>query len=450
MKYRNKKIHFYIENICSWELEVPSTVYPPKEDTYLLARSISRLREKNGLAFEIGCGSGALSLLMAKLGWDVKSCDINPYAVASARYNAEKFGLTKDINVEESGVGDGLIIPKETKLIIWNLPYLNPLSEDEEKLEYIEDAAFIDLMEEGWSKKLIDSLEKDGIGDRCLVMLLFRTYPKSPSSPESWKSRGWAGRKIASETKADEKLEVYAFWKPGQGEKPLIIDECRTTMDEAKKIVNREWSRVLTKKQTEGRGRRFTEWNSEEGDMMATWNIPKRDIEDVPIGLLQVTIGALVADALSANLKWPNDIMTNDFRKMGGIIVESSSEENVIRVGIGINKKKRKITDVPISGWMETLGKVDNMYIFGIIDGAISSYFEYKDELPPVSHSDMLECSWRALSRNVSRGVLIKNNSVENRIIGLTKNGELEILNNYDIIINDKLDDMIWEYDVKL
>ena len=42
------------------ELIVPETVYPPKEDSLLLCKAISRLEGEAGNALEIGCGSGAL------------------------------------------------------------------------------------------------------------------------------------------------------------------------------------------------------------------------------------------------------------------------------------------------------------------------------------------------------------------------------------------------------
>ena len=36
---------FQIEGICDWNLYIHKTVYPPKEDTYLLAKAILKLNK---------------------------------------------------------------------------------------------------------------------------------------------------------------------------------------------------------------------------------------------------------------------------------------------------------------------------------------------------------------------------------------------------------------------
>ena len=53
---------------------IPPTVYPPREDTTLLANEITKLGPGKGRkALEIGSGSGALSLVMSQLGWKVEA-----------------------------------------------------------------------------------------------------------------------------------------------------------------------------------------------------------------------------------------------------------------------------------------------------------------------------------------------------------------------------------------
>ena len=43
------------------QLDIPPTVYPPREDTLLLDRVIAEIESGNGRRMlEIGCGSGAL------------------------------------------------------------------------------------------------------------------------------------------------------------------------------------------------------------------------------------------------------------------------------------------------------------------------------------------------------------------------------------------------------
>ena len=73
-------------NGSTFSLEIPPTVYPPRRDTDLLAEVLCRGPLNPGVHFlEIGCGSGALSLLAASQGCSVHACDINPMAVACTR-----------------------------------------------------------------------------------------------------------------------------------------------------------------------------------------------------------------------------------------------------------------------------------------------------------------------------------------------------------------------------
>ena len=69
-----------------FHLLIPPTVYPPRDDTELFARRLTSIGPGRGRKLlEIGCGSGALTILASSLGWKVSACDINPYAVAAAR-----------------------------------------------------------------------------------------------------------------------------------------------------------------------------------------------------------------------------------------------------------------------------------------------------------------------------------------------------------------------------
>ncbi|MDP6496018.1 MAG: 50S ribosomal protein L11 methyltransferase, partial [Dehalococcoidia bacterium] len=96
-------MNFRVKGAGPWEITVPHTVYPPREDTILLGRTMMGLSGCGGQATEIGCGSGALSILLASMGWKVAACDVNPFAVAAARGNVERAGFTDAVSVEEGG-----------------------------------------------------------------------------------------------------------------------------------------------------------------------------------------------------------------------------------------------------------------------------------------------------------------------------------------------------------
>jgi len=121
----SKEVLFSIDGSSNYELLIPKTVYPPREDSALLIDCINELKSPNGKALEIGCGSGIVSIALARNGWDVEALDINPFAVISTKENIRRIGLEKKIYVREGGVGeDNFSIPRGIKLIVWNLPYL--------------------------------------------------------------------------------------------------------------------------------------------------------------------------------------------------------------------------------------------------------------------------------------------------------------------------------------
>ena len=82
-----QKVVVELQNGETIFLDVPKTVYPPREDSALLIDYLEGLKP-NGVAMEIGCGSGILSIVLAKNNWKVEACDINPYAIAAAKKNS--------------------------------------------------------------------------------------------------------------------------------------------------------------------------------------------------------------------------------------------------------------------------------------------------------------------------------------------------------------------------
>ena len=125
---------------------------------------------------------------------------------------------------------EGWEVPEGTKLIVWNLPYLEPPEEGAPLLEPIEEASMSDLGNGGWSKELLDGLE-DSDNEGLTVVVLFRTDPISPSNPDDWLSSGWSSRTLEMERIGDEKLEVLALWKTGSGVMEDREELCESAMD---------------------------------------------------------------------------------------------------------------------------------------------------------------------------------------------------------------------------
>ena len=440
-----KRVLFQVEDGREWELLVPRTVYPPREDTLLLARALGTLEKKPGLAVEIGCGSGAISIYLASLGWSVEAYDVNPMAVSSTRGNARSTGLSDFISVREGGLGEhGWNLPKETSLLVWNLPYLDPL-EGGEKLEPIEDASMLDIVG-GWSDMLLENILESDISDDCLVVLLHRTDPPSQSRSDSWLMAGWARRTLRTLRIGEERLEVIGYWKPAGGIGPLVIEECDSTMDEARRMDESQWSRVLSLNQGTGRGRRGSKWETIDGAFACTWSIPFAESKLIKPGLLQTSIGAAISAAIGCECKWPNDLITEGGVKLGGILIESSTSESILRVGVGVNRDSAAIEEIMVAGWLEFLPEMELMDIFALLDASIASLLESKEDIPEVSESDIVGLSWKGLANSLSKGTRISLGGTLPRIVGMDNSGRLEIEESGNFSIIDEVGRLEWEF----
>ncbi len=104
---------------------------------------------------------------------------------------------------------------------------------------------------------------------------------------------------------------------------------------------------IWAKRQTAGRGRRGREWESPEGNLMATLLIAP-GVSASEAARLSFVAALAVHDLVSAyasrsvvKVKWPNDVLV-DGKKVAGILLESSGDAGTdalpwVAVGIGVN-----------------------------------------------------------------------------------------------------------------
>jgi|TARA_B100001540_G_C15802871_1_gene640702 SAM-dependent methyltransferase len=424
-KSPSQKHEFSIEDKEKIQLTVPPTVYPPREDTELLYRALQKLRTSGGHLVEIGCGSGAISIAMAIAGWRVSAFDINPLAVAATRGNANLADVDDKITVEEGGVGEeNWTLPYDADVVVWNLPYLE--SNFQDTLGPIEEASLSDEPESGWSRLLLEYAEQHNLNQKVFILLL-NTDSNSKNSPLIWTRKGWSTRVLSTQRIGGDTLEVVAFWKPGLGVEETYVDSTESTMEEAKELPLEGWQRIRAGIQLQGRGRRGSIWQSMEGDLTASWTIKDEVINRWTPGLLQVSLGASISEALGIELKWPNDLIYQG-RKCGGILLESDTSSNTIRIGIGLNKSKREIDGVLHLGWDQFYPGKTSQEIFQIVDASIASLIDTTPPIPASETSFWKEKCWASLGKNLSRGVLAKFDQENVRIYGLDNKGELQSL----------------------
>ena len=288
----------------------------------------------------------------------------------------------------------------------------------------MEEAAMTDDPNFGWSEKLL-SIVNDKSKKDTIFILLMSSDSNPKNSPLTWTKKGWSRRTLAAERVGDDTLEVVAFWRPGFGSESEYIEVTNSTMDEAIKLPKVGWQRIRSGEQINGRGRRGANWHSKKGDLIASWSIGLDEINRWSPGLLQVSIGASISEALGIQLKWPNDLIFQQ-KKCGGILLESSTSEGRVRIGVGLNKDAREIDGVSYAGWEDYFGDIDAEHMFQIIDASIASIL---DSSPPIESAvDTLwqEKSWIKLSEILSRGVMTQYDEKTVNVVGLSNTGELK------------------------
>lgn len=128
----------------------------------------------------------------------------------------------------------------------------------------------------------------------------------------------------------------------------LLLDQTDSTNADARRRAEAGetgplW--IVARRQTEGRGRRGRNWESETGNLFATLLLAT---QKPPVEAAQVTfVAALaIADLLDGwaptslvTIKWPNDVMLAG-QKASGVLVESGAHAGGglwLAVGIGVN-----------------------------------------------------------------------------------------------------------------
>jgi BirA family biotin operon repressor/biotin-[acetyl-CoA-carboxylase] ligase len=97
---------------------------------------------------------------------------------------------------------------------------------------------------------------------------------------------------------------------------------------------NDEQVLISTNHQTSGVGRRGSEWNNFENAIAFSMSLKPSD----EFSLTSLELGVLIAEFFpkKISLKWPNDLLTPDVKKCGGIICNVVDSKTII-AGIGLN-----------------------------------------------------------------------------------------------------------------
>jgi len=397
--------------IRSWNslnLRIPPTVYPPREDTDLLLDvldSITPFGSKNLL--EIGSGSGALSIYAAKHGWNTHACDINPYAVAATRFNAQEAGVV--VEVTEGGIGpsgEGQSLHAWNSgtydVVLWNMPYIPAEEAGEQLLGPLEEAALIDTHPEGLLSVFAESMASNKL---CringMALLVCRGNVGWKRSVDILRQKGLAARIVRTKTFDDEEaIHVIASWHPFVSNKHHHMREIDSTNAELLRGQYSAGDSLTASIQTSGRGRHGNDWQDHPNSFKGSWMLDSRNIVSIDLRK-QLLVAHEIAHALrlneqhihQLNIKWPNDLLLrvegkDKWRKVGGILFQSYSkgDEQRIVLGIGLNTDAEHLEDG--QGSLGELGiGLSTSELYPLLNAIVASLFE--DRLPQIGKIEL-------------------------------------------------------------
>ena len=364
-----------------FELIIPQTVYPPREDTDLMGKRLISFGPGRGRRLlEIGCGSGALCVLASSLGWKVSGCDVNPYAVAATIGNIEN--NQQDGFVKEGGIGpDKFPFEGNYDLIIWNLPYI-PLSEVTSVLGPMEEAALIDTDADGLAQRMIRCITSNQLlATNGRILILGRE--NSIREKGNFAMRKWDVLEFGD----GEKLVLYCLWRPFENATKKYVESTGSTNDDLMNLTG-IGTHISTSWQHSGKGRRNRTWTSIEGCYAGSWIVAESD--NINPGLLQLSGGIAVLNSIDdkrLKLKWPNDILIEG-RKLCGILVEGKTANNQTKavLGIGINLKNGTNPGELEIASLDEIMELSHEEIDSRLNRELSALLEEGTDLPPIDY----------------------------------------------------------------
>ena len=132
--------------------------------------------------------------------------------------------------------------------------------------------------------------------------------------------------KMLNEKTIKKKLDTIYI-----GKDFYFFEETSSTFDEVKKICLKNGSVICARRQTNGRGRLGRSWQSENGGIYFSVILkPEMETTEVHVmtALCAVGIQRAIESIIPCYIKWPNDIVTKNGKKICGILtrLEANSE----------------------------------------------------------------------------------------------------------------------------
>lgn len=221
----------------------------------------------------------------------------------------------------------------------------------------------------------------------------------------------------------------------------IKLDATESTNTYLKELVVKkelsDFTVVTTQNQTLGRGQLNAKWESEEGKNIAISILKNNfNLSIDQVFLISISVSLAILDSLerlgipNLSIKWPNDILSGNF-KVGGILIENMISGTKIRhsiIGFGLNVNQESFKNIPhaaslkqIVGQRMDLDRVFNFLIENMDERLRKNLAFYKEDLFKEYQAKLFKMGEVASFR-------IGENDLTNGIIrGITTNGKLQV-----------------------
>ncbi len=165
---------------------------------------------------------------------------------------------------------------------------------------------------------------------------------------------------------------------------------------------------IWAEEQTAGRGRQGRTWQSPPGAGLYFTAILRSQIPIAQLGVLPLAVGVALVQAiqaqisLSARLKWPNDLLAPDGRKLAGVLLERDAASGAVLIGVGVNVKPVDRPGVQAAA-LEDFGLVSRE---DLLRDTLSGISALHDRLERGDFQGVLD-AWRSHAQTLGRDVEI-------------------------------------------
>jgi BirA family biotin operon repressor/biotin-[acetyl-CoA-carboxylase] ligase len=207
--------------------------------------------------------------------------------------------------------------------------------------------------------------------------------------PESHSSR-WSD--LGRPTLDGAALETALTRDSGLWRSLEVLDEVGSTNAElvarARDDELPEGAVLVAEHQASGRGRLDRVWTSPPRAGLTVSFLLRPDVPAARRGWLPLLTGVALAEAVGevtgvrASLKWPNDLLAGDGRKLAGILAESTGTAVVVGVGLNVSTSAAELPDTGTSLGVVTGGPVDRgPVLLGFLRAVERRYRRWVDAL---------------------------------------------------------------------